>query len=248
MDLIKTGTVIAASRRNLGYSQKKLAQMLNVTDKAVSKWERGICFPDAALMPKLSMILDIDVDYLISGKTTCEENSWHGEIRINSLEGNIAKKPILHYILSYFMLAGIKDISIITNSKEYVKQMELERFGLKIKFLPQNAAKTMIVYDKFLLFGVNLTRQFHCCMAEKESMALELHGTQIPIVFSHNNFRKNSEYNIKNKKQLGRGTVYIPISSEESINDASEFVEIYEKYNNRIIADLNEIAKQRGFV
>ena len=46
MDMQKTGTFIQASRRRLNLSQKALGEYLSVTDKAVSKWERGLSCPD----------------------------------------------------------------------------------------------------------------------------------------------------------------------------------------------------------
>lgn len=45
MDLIKIGTYIAGKRKALGMTQKQLAEQLGMSDKSVSKWERGICLP-----------------------------------------------------------------------------------------------------------------------------------------------------------------------------------------------------------
>ena len=45
MDLVKIGKYIAGKRKALGMTQKQLAEKLNMSDKSVSKWERGICLP-----------------------------------------------------------------------------------------------------------------------------------------------------------------------------------------------------------
>ena len=58
MDADYTGKQIAERRKELGMTQKKLAEKLNVTDKAVSKWERGLNFPDLGLMEELAKALD----------------------------------------------------------------------------------------------------------------------------------------------------------------------------------------------
>lgn len=58
MDTAYTGTQIAARRKKLGMTQKDLAEKLHVTDKAVSKWERGINFPDLGLMEALASALE----------------------------------------------------------------------------------------------------------------------------------------------------------------------------------------------
>ena len=58
MDAQFTGTQIAARRKELGMTQKELAEKIHVTDKAVSKWERGLNFPDLGLVETLAHELD----------------------------------------------------------------------------------------------------------------------------------------------------------------------------------------------
>lgn len=61
--------MIANHRKELGLTQKDLAEKLNITDKAVSKWERGIACPDTATIPKLAQILGITIEELMTSKT-----------------------------------------------------------------------------------------------------------------------------------------------------------------------------------
>ncbi len=49
MDLVKIGKYIASKRKSLGMTQKQLAEKLGMSDKSVSKWERGICLPGSYL-------------------------------------------------------------------------------------------------------------------------------------------------------------------------------------------------------
>ena len=58
----KVGKFIAKKRKEKGFTQQELGDKLYVTDKAVSKWERGISFPDITLLKKLATILDVEVD------------------------------------------------------------------------------------------------------------------------------------------------------------------------------------------
>ena len=53
MDAQKTGTLIAQARRERGLTQKELSQALHVSAQAVSKWERGLNFPDLSLLEPL---------------------------------------------------------------------------------------------------------------------------------------------------------------------------------------------------
>ena len=63
------GEIISTHRKEKGMTQKELADMLNITDKAVSKWERDLACPDTQTIPKLAQILGLSVEELLSGKS-----------------------------------------------------------------------------------------------------------------------------------------------------------------------------------
>lgn len=67
MDNTKTGSIIKQLRKEKGLTQLQLANMLHITDRAVSKWERGLCAPDIALLEPLSRILGVSIVELIEG-------------------------------------------------------------------------------------------------------------------------------------------------------------------------------------
>ena len=75
MDQIKIGRFIADCRKTQGLTQIQLAEKLGITDKAVSKWERGISMPDTSLMLGLCDILKISVNELLSGEKINMENN-----------------------------------------------------------------------------------------------------------------------------------------------------------------------------
>ena len=62
MDLIKTGKYIADKRKSLGLTQKQVAEKLGMSDKSVSKWERGICLPDVSVYITLCDMLGISIN------------------------------------------------------------------------------------------------------------------------------------------------------------------------------------------
>lgn len=64
------GALIAARRRELGLTQKELADRLHLTDKAVSKWERDQAFPDTGTIPKLAELLNLTVEELMTARGT----------------------------------------------------------------------------------------------------------------------------------------------------------------------------------
>lgn len=68
MDNIKTGALVRELRKEKNMTQKELAGLLHVTDRAVSKWERGLCAPDISLLEPLAAALGVTVMELISGE------------------------------------------------------------------------------------------------------------------------------------------------------------------------------------
>lgn len=71
---ISIGSLISSRRKEKNMTQNDLALKLNVTDKAVSKWERDICFPDVALLPEIAEILDLNLEDLILGRKRTSSN------------------------------------------------------------------------------------------------------------------------------------------------------------------------------
>ena len=74
MDQEKIGGYIARKRKEQGLTQKQLAARLGLTDKAVSKWERGKSLPDHAVLPELCRNLDISVNEFLSGEDLIVED------------------------------------------------------------------------------------------------------------------------------------------------------------------------------
>ena len=65
MDQIKIGAFIAAKRKEVGLTQAALAEKLGITDRAVSKWERGIAEPDISLLGIISGVLSVPLETLL---------------------------------------------------------------------------------------------------------------------------------------------------------------------------------------
>ena len=74
MDLQKIGTYIAGKRKSLGLTQRELAEKLGMSDKSVSKWERGICLPDVSVYRQLCGILGISLNEFFAGEDLDEQS------------------------------------------------------------------------------------------------------------------------------------------------------------------------------
>lgn len=85
MDQIKIGKFIAECRKKNNLTQMQLADRLNITDRAVSKWETGKAMPDSSIMLDLCDILGINVNDLLFGEVVTMEN-YNKELENNLLE------------------------------------------------------------------------------------------------------------------------------------------------------------------
>lgn len=73
MDCEKTGKLIYALRKEKNLTQKQVADVMNISDKTVSKWERGLGCPDVSLLPELSQVLGVNIEELLAGKIEFNE-------------------------------------------------------------------------------------------------------------------------------------------------------------------------------
>lgn len=250
MDNHERGGLIAKLRKEAGYTQKSLADALYVSDKAVSKWERGLCMPDASLLTRLSALLDVDVEYLISGCRPYGDKKWCGIIRCDDLDHEVAGKPLVHYLLSYFLLVGITDVSIFTKDREFARNQDFRQYGLNVIWNRSfDDRRSVVVFDKFFLFGANITRYFQNFLTSSHNVIPVLDGRELPIAFTDEpKFSWAWHKKTCERKSMGRGITCLPLKTPEEIADASAFIGIYEKYHQKRIADLAEIAQNRGLV
>ena len=131
MDLIKIGKYIAFKRKEQGLTQKQLAEKLNMSDKSVSKWERGICLPDVSVYLELCKILDISINEFLAGedipKETIEQKAEENIIQItkdNKNKQKYLKKIIRLLIVMLVVFIFITSIFIykkLTQPQNYIE-------------------------------------------------------------------------------------------------------------------------------
>lgn len=73
MDHTKIGKLIYTLRKEKGLTQLQLAEAMHISDKTVSKWERGLGCPDVSLLCELSKILNVDLSELLRGQLTSND-------------------------------------------------------------------------------------------------------------------------------------------------------------------------------
>lgn len=106
MDQVKIGKFIAERRKSAGLTQMQLAERLNITDRAVSKWETARAMPDSSIMLELCGILKISVNDLLCGEVVTVDN-YNKELENNLLEALKQKEQSDKRLLLMEVLLGI---------------------------------------------------------------------------------------------------------------------------------------------
>ena len=118
MDLVKIGKYIAGKRKNLGMTQKQLAEKIGMSDKSVSKWERGICLPDVSLYFDLCSLLGISINEFLAGEDIVHENieKKSEENIISVVTDSKHRQKRLKYIICALLILSIFTTAVIATS------------------------------------------------------------------------------------------------------------------------------------
>ncbi len=139
MNQIKIGKYIQEKRKEKGITQSELAEKLNISDRAISKWENGICLPDASNMPIICDILGITINDLFSGEKVDMKNN-EKKLEENLLEMTQLKEEsdkrllrleILIGALALIILFTAIGISFLVDMEEWVRGLIIA-FGIII--------------------------------------------------------------------------------------------------------------------
>ena len=106
MDQVKIGRFIAKCRKKTNLTQMQLAEKLNITDRAVSKWETGKAMPDSSIMLDLCDVLGISVNDLLCGEVVAMDN-YNKELENNLLDMIKQKEQADKRLLSVEVFIGI---------------------------------------------------------------------------------------------------------------------------------------------
>lgn len=103
MDQKKMGKFIAQLRNEYGYTQKKIGDMIGISDNSVSKWERGINAPDISTLTTLSKIFNVSVQEILNGERNFKKKEIDKEhhkkvLEVSNLYKSFGKRKILQNI------------------------------------------------------------------------------------------------------------------------------------------------------
>jgi len=176
MDPMKTGIIISDARKKLKMTQKDLADKLYVSDKAVSKWERGLCFPDISVLIPLTEILNISLYDLLRGeKVNKKEVEETIKNTINYSNGEIKRNKKKYIIISSIVISIIVLISIIS-----------------LIFISKNNDIGAIV-DRDTLHDINYYSDYKTTIENTNGEKLELIIMKLPLRWKERQFEANDD-------------------------------------------------------
>lgn len=120
MDQIKIGKFIAEERKKKSYTQRELAEILGISDKTISKWERGNGFPEISLLLPLCNELDITVNELLSGERLMEvdykKKAEENMVNLVKEAQESRKKIILSAMVAILVIIAAVPLFILSGS------------------------------------------------------------------------------------------------------------------------------------
>lgn len=274
MDLSKTGKAIAKLRRSAGFTQASLAEKLGISDKAVSKWERGIAFPDTSILNQLCILLDTDMETILYGHE--QSDHWIGVLVLDDsipAETIVYNKPLIHYLISQFLLAGIKEIRVIGKCSPI--QLDGARITVTPELNQRFTENLFVIYGNQFLYGPNLTKHFMRAMSRdsitviaamkaKGNYGLNVDSNRravlsdeyninkyyaLPYVFDSKNREVDSFENVLkhpiNAETMVRGMVHFNVDSYDKVYQMAGFIKMMEENTGERIADIEDIVRRR---
>lgn len=174
MDPIKTGIIIFEARKKLKMTQKELADKLFISDKAVSKWERGLCFPDISVLIPLTEILEISLYDLLKGENM-NKNDVEETLKntINYTNDEIKKKNKKYIIISSIVISIVIMISIVS-----------------MVFIKKNSDTGAIV-DRDTIYDISHYINYKTSIDSNESEKIEEIFMKLPLDWKERTFETN---------------------------------------------------------
>ena len=178
MDPKKTGIIISDARKKVKMTQKDLADKLYVSDKAVSKWERGLCFPDISVLIPLTEILNISLYDLLRGeKVNKKEVEETLKNTINYSNNEINRKKKKYITISSIIIFIIVLISIMS-----------------VVFMSDNEISAIV--DRDTIHTINYYSKYKTTIDNTNGEKLELIIMKLPLKWKERQFDVSS-YTIK---------------------------------------------------
>ena len=159
MDLIKIGKFISTKRKEKNLTQSELAEKLGISDRAISKWENGVCLPDAGNMTFLCQILGISINDLFSGEVVAESERQE-LLEKNLLEMTHLKEEKDKHLLLLEIIFGVIQLFLVF---AIVLLTEFSSMNEKLKLAVYIADIFLFLVTSFFMLGIEQKAGYYEC-------------------------------------------------------------------------------------
>lgn len=157
IDNEKFGAFIATLRKEKGYTQKQLAERLLLSDKAISKYERGLCFPDISLLEPMAQLLDVSIAELLHGEKQEASQVYTDDIvneTLNEAANEQRKKKTKSIVIFFiaFLLMAIELLYILSVNITFQQLQDDHFFSILFISFLCGAYFFLIVKDRLPIY------------------------------------------------------------------------------------------------
>lgn len=234
MDYERFASLIKEARIKKNLTQKDLSNILYVTDRAVSKWERGKSLPDISMLKKISEVLNIDINELL-------EIKQNGEVK-----NKFKDKSTIHFvmlIIIFFILCLI--LFLIFNSHREVNETSIGK-EKDLKYVQTFKGRDIFYnnIDDFLIDGVSFKEKledssfdFIDFMEHLDNKGIFYDGGS--VMYSYNDYNILSCHTISENNDIIIGNKYMEYQDNFCKNEKSDYLKCVYKDIFKII-DIND--------
>ena len=217
-NMIKMGNHIADLRKEKGYTQKTLGDILDVSDKTVCKWEKGIVAPDITILSSLANTLDVSVEEILSG----EEVKTIDTLETIDLYSNITKRKLLK-IFAIFILLFLLCTFFIFRVEDYyswhLTPLYSEGNISSVGYIISNNKESKIMINK-IFFNEEIS-------TDVVKVEISLNDNKKQIYYKQKEIDEINNIN----DYLENYILYIDYNKSISVNDLQLLITVYESNN-----------------
>ena len=214
LDMVKMGKHIAELRKRKGYTQKKLGEILDISDKTISKWELGFIAPDITLINALAIALDVTIEEILKGESIPDEQKLLNDQKDNVSSNNLKNKKRNKFIFVMILIICVATFSFFIHNYNRWELIKIEGKDSEFHiggYILTNGRESKLIIDNI---SYTNTKEGTINKNSFSYLKIELFGGAEKIYSKNNDFSK------------------LDISLDEYLNNYIIIVDYDYTYNN----------------
>lgn len=217
-NMIKMGKHIADLRKSKNYTQKTLGDILDVSDKTISKWEKGVVAPDITILQSLANVLDVSVEEILAGEEVKNINT----IEALDIYSNMTKNKLIKSFIIFTLLFAILVFFVFRIEEYYSWKLDplYSEGEASLKgYLLNNNKESKIVINKIYLPKENITFNLKTInlTINNKNKTIYNEKSEFDKPVDLNNFLNNYIINVESSKVIKKKNLSINFIVQDDI-------------------------------